>query len=47
MHIILEHWNFEMQFLLDDFCEKNMTLQELIEEYNAIGNDGVDISVYS
>ena len=32
MHIILEHWNFEMQFLLDDFCEKNMTLQELIEE---------------
>ena len=41
--IILEQFNFEMQFLLDDFLDGHMTFAELVENYNMVGTERYDI----
>ena len=34
VHIVLEHFNFEMQFLLDDFQEGKITCAELHSSFD-------------
>jgi hypothetical protein len=44
VHIILEHFNFEMQYLLNDFSSGKITFESLQQTYNSIGTEGHDIS---
>jgi uncharacterized iron-regulated protein len=46
LHIVLEYFSFEMQFILDDFLEARTDFNGLLDAYNEIGTEGHDISVY-
>jgi hypothetical protein len=43
LHVILEHFSFEMQFLLDDFKNDVTEFDDLIEGYNEVGTEGHDL----
>lgn len=42
----MEHFSFEMQHLLDQYQANLLTLEELNEQYAAIGTEGHDIMAY-
>jgi len=44
--VILEHFSFEMQDLLDKYQDGNLTLKELHDKYVEIGTEGHDILRY-
>lgn len=46
LHIVMEHFSFEMQSLLDDYQNGFLTLEQLNEEYARIGTEGHDIMAY-
>jgi uncharacterized iron-regulated protein len=39
LNIIMEHFDFEMQFLLDDYQKEKITFDELIESCKQVGGD--------
>ena len=39
-HVVLEQFNFEMQFLLDDFQSGKLDFDALVKAYGFIGTDG-------
>jgi uncharacterized iron-regulated protein len=43
LHIILQHFNFEMQYLIDDYLTGKSTFEQLVETYKEIGTEGYDI----
>ena len=43
LHVILEHFSFEQQHLLDAYAAGELTISRLLEEYDAIGTEGHDI----
>jgi len=44
---VLEHFNFDMQPLLDAFSAKALTLDELNKAYAENGTEGHDILAYA
>ena len=46
LHIIMEHFSFEMQDILDDYQAKKLTLGELEQKYKDIGTESHDILAY-
>jgi uncharacterized iron-regulated protein len=46
VHVVLEHFNFEMQYLLDDLQAGKITLKELIRTYIEIGTEWHDLIAY-
>ena len=46
LNVIMEHFSFEMQELLDSFQNGDLTLQELHNKYHEIGTEGHDILQY-
>jgi uncharacterized iron-regulated protein len=45
LHVVLEHFNFEMQFLLDDFQAGKLSFKQLLSAYMFIGAEGYDADV--
>lgn len=43
LHVVLEHFSFEMQYLLDDFQNGLITFDQLCQEYANIGSEKHDI----
>ena len=43
LHIILEHFNFEMQYLLDEYQGGDITLKQLVTSCALIDPSGHDI----
>eukprot|EP00977_Amphora_coffeiformis_P008467 scaffold1918_cov154-Amphora_coffeaeformis.AAC.4 len=46
LHVVMEHFSFDMQSLLDEFRLGNMTFAELIAQYKAIGSEGHYLEPY-
>lgn len=46
LHVVMEHFSFEMQPLLDDFCCRSMTFADLVKEYRTIGTEGHVLDPY-
>lgn len=46
VHVILEHFSFEMQHLLDDYRSGKISFDELVKAYENIGTEGHDIGQY-
>ena len=46
LNVILEHFSFEMQGLLDGYQDGSMTLDQVVHKYNEIGTEGHDIALY-
>jgi uncharacterized iron-regulated protein len=46
IHVIMEHFSFDMQHLLDDFQSKMLTFDELYERYRDIGTEGHNLQPY-
>jgi Lhr-like helicase len=38
-HVILQHFSFEMQYLLDDFNDNKIDFERLLRTYNDIGTE--------
>ena len=47
MNIVMEHFSFEMQHLLDQYAAGTMTLETLMLEYKNIGTEGHKIDLYA
>jgi hypothetical protein len=43
VHVVLEHFSFEMQYLLNDYCLANIEWEDLLIGYKAIGTEQHDI----
>ena len=39
LHVVMEHFSFELQDLLDDYCEGKLTFEELVEQYHEMGEE--------
>jgi hypothetical protein len=46
LHIILSRFNFEMQFLLNDFSDGKISFKQLLKSYNEIEPNGNNITPY-
>ena len=46
LNVVMEHFSFEMQQLLDDFTSGKISFDELVYGYEAIGTEGHDIKAY-
>ena len=46
LHVVMEHFSFDMQSLLDEFRRGNITFAELIAQYKAIGSEGHHLEPY-
>ena len=46
LHVILECFSFEMQYLIDDFVTDKMSWEKLVEAYDFIGSEQYDIREY-
>jgi uncharacterized iron-regulated protein len=48
VHVIMEHFSFEMQDLLDDYIRNDViyTFEEFKQKYREIGNEGHDLEPY-
>lgn len=46
LNIVMEHFSFEMQHLLDDYSSSRIDLQQLEEAYAAIGTEGHKVAKY-
>jgi hypothetical protein len=38
--VVLEHFNFEMQFLLDDYCASKISFEKMCKDYKIIDSEG-------
>lgn len=47
LHVVMEHFSFEMQHLLSDFQNGNIDIDQLNASYQEIGTEGHDIKAYS
>ena len=47
LNIVLEHFSFEMQPLLDEYAKGTLPFAELVARYDEIGTEGHDIAAYS
>ena len=45
-HLVLEHFSFEMQYLLDDFMSGKISLKELLKTYKQIDTEWHDLTAY-
>ena len=46
LHVIFEHFSFEMQELLDEFINERLTFDEMVERYEKIGTENHDLEPY-
>lgn len=46
LHLILEHFSFDLQHLLDQFSEGRLDFDQLVEKYHEIGQEGHDLEPY-
>ena len=46
LNIVLSQFNFEMQYLLEDFLDKKLDFEQLLTTYNEIGTEKHDITKY-
>jgi len=46
LHIVMEHFSFDMQHLLDQYQKGKLTFEQLEKEYHAIGTEGHKMSPY-
>ena len=46
LHVVMEHFSFEMQGILDKYQSNNLSFEELLEEYDKIGTEGHDLKPY-
>ena len=46
LHVVMEHFSFDMQPLLDEFRQGNMTFAELTARYQSIGSEGHYLEPY-
>lgn len=46
LHVVFEHFSFEMQNILDDFQDGKLTFEELNEKYHAIGTESHNLEPY-
>ena len=46
LHVILEHFSFEMQQLLDGYQSGTLTFPDLLAGYAQIGTEGHDLKPY-
>jgi arsenite methyltransferase len=46
LHVVFEHFSFEMQGLLDQYQQGNINFDELVTQYNEIGTENHDLEPY-
>jgi len=46
LHVIMEHFSFEMQDLLEEYQAGTLTIEEMVAKYHEIGTEGHDVMVY-
>ena len=46
LHVVMEHFCFPMQPLLDDFSQGKLSFAELLEQYRREGSEGHDLDPY-
>ena len=46
LHVVIDYFNFEMQYLLDDFMSGKLNFKQLIEAYEANGTENHDLWKY-
>jgi arsenite methyltransferase len=46
VNVVLEHFSFEMQSILDDYQAGKMTFEQVLQAYADIGTEGHDIAKY-
>ena len=46
LHVVLDAFNFEMQFLLDDFTEGRITFDQLLDQRHDMGGEDTEIPEY-
>jgi len=46
VHVIMEHFSFELQDLLDEYCNGKWTFEELVQKYHELGEEGHDLYPY-
>lgn len=46
LHVVLEHFSFEMQPLLDQFCAGDLSFEELVNQYHQQGSEGHNLWPY-
>mmetsp|Transcript_15697 Transcript_15697/g.23082 ORF Transcript_15697/g.23082 Transcript_15697/m.23082 type:complete len:667 (+) Transcript_15697:90-2090(+) len=46
LHVVLEHFSFEMQTLLEDYQRGHLDFDEMVEEYKRIGTENHNLTPY-
>lgn len=46
LHVIMEHFSFEMQDLLEQYQAGSLTIEEMVAKYHEIGTEGHDVMLY-
>ena len=46
LHVILEHFSFEMQQLLHDYQENKIDFEEMVDQYQTIGTENHNLEPY-
>jgi SAM-dependent methyltransferase/uncharacterized iron-regulated protein len=46
LHVIFEHFSFEMQGLLEDYQSRRITFEEMVDKYKEIGTEGHNLGPY-
>ncbi len=46
VHVVMEHFSFELQDLLDDYCDGKLTFEELVKGYHERGEEGHKLEPY-
>jgi hypothetical protein len=46
LHVFLEHFSFELQPLLNEFCEGRIDFENLNKKYHELGHEGHDLVPY-
>jgi SAM-dependent methyltransferase/uncharacterized iron-regulated protein len=46
LHVVLEHFSFDMQDLLDQYSEGSIDFEELVQKYHEMGEEGHRLEVY-
>ena len=46
LHVVLEHFSFDMQSILDDYQQGNITFDQLVQQYRSIGTESHNLEPY-
>jgi SAM-dependent methyltransferase/uncharacterized iron-regulated protein len=46
LHVVMEHFSFELQDILDDYCSGKLTFDELVQKYHELGEEGHNLYPY-